>query len=102
MTRIGDKIYEVRSVINYSRTKLTFIDDNGLECFRYTEPFHEVKIIQHTITSIVTTTVEGETSNLYPFKKRVEYLTNDLCFTEPLQENVFTSLAEAQEYLDND
>lgn len=101
MTKIGDKLYEVRTVINYDRGKHTFIDDNGLEWFRYTEPFHEMKIAQHTIIGIVTTTVDGEPNDLYPFKKRVEYITNDLCFTEPLRENVFTSLAEAQEYLDN-
>ena len=102
MTKIGDKLYEVRGVINYERTKHTFVDDNGVEWFRYNEPFHEVKIVQHTITGIVTTTVDGEPNEFYPFKKRVEYITNSLCFAEPLQENVFTSLAEAQEYLDND
>lgn len=101
MKKIGDKLYEVRGVINYERAKQTFVDDNGIEWFRYTEPFHEVKIVEHTITGIVTTTVEGESNELYPFKKQVEYLAKKAIFREPLLENVFTSLVEAQKYLDS-
>lgn len=38
MTKIGDKIYEVMGVINYNRTKQTFID--GTELIMRVEHFN--------------------------------------------------------------
>ena len=62
---IGTKVYYVEEDNNYfSRKKIHFKDENGVEWFRYDKSIRTQKMIEHTIVGRVLKTVEGRVPSI--------------------------------------
>jgi hypothetical protein len=60
MYKLGQKLYELRSVRNRaSQNKIKMTDGEGIEWFRYEAEPYDIRMFTWTVQGITTTTLEG-------------------------------------------
>ena len=107
MTKLGDKIYVVRSRMNSDLKKLKMIDADGNEWYRYSSDRWSFHCEEHTVAAIVTPVLqclEGyefehiETDTMLYTDKDVEayeYTLDDTSYHEPW----FTDRVFAEQFM---
>lgn len=58
MTKLGDKIYIVKTRMNINQEKLKMKDADGNEWYRYSAPMWTYQCEEHTVVAIVTPVVQ--------------------------------------------
>jgi len=62
--KIGDEVYYVMKTLDLEKDKITMIDDDGTEWFRYRNPRPYVyKICSYTLVGKVSVTIEGKVAD---------------------------------------
>jgi len=58
MTKLGDKIYVVKSRMNLNQEKLKMKDADGNEWYRYSAPMWTYQCEEHTVVAIATPVIQ--------------------------------------------